>query len=146
MHKLQRHSSDCLWTHVLNLYFFTYVQPLDLEETTWLKGLTSHLLLPTQSSRFNLVKLLQVLLSKGQPELDQTPYETNDTLASTIINKLVEGVFRLTFSRVNHSSQDLLKKYYYSKTRHEKRPPECISPHLMQVCSLKNSKKSGITF
>lgn len=31
-------------TQVLHLYFFTYVQPLDLEETTWLKGLACHLL------------------------------------------------------------------------------------------------------
>lgn len=53
VHKLQKHSLDCLWTQFLNLYFFTYVQSLDCKETTWLKGLTSHFLLPTRSSRFN---------------------------------------------------------------------------------------------
>lgn len=62
-------------TQVLHLYVFTYVQSLDLEETTWLKGLACHLL-PTRSSRFkpfNLFNLPQVSLSEGQPALDRTP-------------------------------------------------------------------------
>lgn len=32
------------------------------------------------------------------------------------------------------------------KTRSKKQPPECIQPHLTQICSLKNCKRNGITF
>jgi hypothetical protein len=52
------------------------------------------------------------LLGKRQQKtaLDQASQGTNTTLASTIINKLEEEIISLTFSKVNHSQQGLLKK------------------------------------
>lgn len=43
--------------------------------------------------KLTYLNLLSVL-RKVQPALDPAPQETNDIFASTIMNELVEGVFR----------------------------------------------------
>lgn len=71
---------------------------------TRLKGFTSHL--PTRSSRWQqaISPVYSAPDSAQQSAACTGPnsQEANDTLASSFRNELVDGVFQLTFVRVNH--------------------------------------------